>query len=82
VAALKLQIFIRINNCMKSFRQFSEETVPDSPHLILGKMGINPETVPAGHHRERVAQVQKAERNKIHPYRGKLRPNKRGHPRV
>ena len=26
--------------------------------------------------------IQKAEKNKISPYRGKLKPNKRGHPKT
>jgi hypothetical protein len=67
---------------MKSFIQFHEQNLPDSPHLILGKLGVSPEALPAGHDRERVSQVQKAEKNRINPYRGKLKPNKRGHPQV
>lgn len=67
---------------MKSFNQYHQQPLPDSPHLILGKIGVNPNTLPAGEDRERVRQVQRAEKNKISPYRGKLRPNKRGHPEV
>lgn len=67
---------------MKTFKQFNEYNEPDSPHLILGKLGVNLNTIPAGRDRERIAQVQKAEKNKINPYRGKLKPNKRGHPKV
>ena len=67
---------------MKSFIQFHEQNLPDSPHLIFGKLGTNPEAFPPGQDRERVHQVQKAEKNKISPYRGKLKPNKRGHPKT
>lgn len=82
MAASKVQFFYAINTVMKSFKQFNEQNLPDTPHLILGKLGTSPEAFPPGHHRERVSQVQKAERNKINPYRGKLKPNKRGHPKV
>lgn len=67
---------------MKSFIQFHEQNLPDSPYLILGKIGISPEAIPPGPDRERVIEVQKAERNKISPYRGKLKPNKRGRPKT
>ena len=67
---------------MKSYKQFMEQNLPDSLHLILGKLGINPKNVPAGHHRARIGAVQNAEKNKTSPYTGKLRPNKRGMPKV
>ena len=67
---------------MKSFIQFNETNLPDSPHLILGKIGINPQDLPPGPDRERINQVQKAEKNKIHPYSGKIRPNKLGKPKT
>jgi hypothetical protein len=67
---------------MKSYKQFMEEIIPDTPQLILGKLGVNPSTIPPGSNRARVDAVQKAERNKTSPYTGKLRPNKRGMPRV
>ena len=58
-----------------------EQNLPDSPHLILGKLGINPKTIPAGPDRARVSAVREAGVNKISPYR-KLRPNRLGMPKV
>ena len=65
---------------MKSFKQFTEALTPDTPHLILGKMGVPPSAIVTGADSARVREVQKAEKNKISPYTGKLKPNKRGKP--
>lgn len=67
---------------MKSFKQFSEGLTPDGLHLILGKMRVNPSSLPTGHHSARVREVISAEGNKISPYTGKLKPNKRGRPKT
>lgn len=66
---------------MKSFIQFNETNLPDSPHLILGKLGLNPQAVPAGSDRSRIDLVRKAMYNRIHPYSGKIKPNKLGKPK-
>ena len=67
---------------MKSYKQFMEAIIPDTPQLILGKLGVNPSNIPPDSNRARIFQVQKAATNKTSPYTGKLRPNKRGMPRV
>lgn len=67
---------------MKTFKQFFEATTPDTPHLIIGKMRVNPQTIPPGHDRARVEFVQDAETNKIHPYTKKGIKVKRGKPKV
>jgi hypothetical protein len=70
---------------MKSFIQHvnknNSSNLPDSPQLVLGKMGVDPNTIPPGPNRERVIQVQKAKFNKISPYSGKVKPNKLGNPK-
>jgi hypothetical protein len=67
---------------MKSFKQFSEALSPDSPQLILGKMGVPHTAVITGPDSARVREVQHAEKNKVSPYSGKIKPNKRGNPKT
>lgn len=61
---------------MKSFKQFQEQTIP----LILGKIGVDPSSMPNSQLAARVDQVKKAYKNKISPYTRKLKPNKTGKP--
>jgi len=66
---------------VKSFLQFYKNSSNTAP-FILGKMGVNPDTLPAGQEQARVIQVQQAIKNKSSPYTGRMRPNKLGKPRV
>jgi hypothetical protein len=64
---------------MKSFKQHIQEQ--DTPHLVLGKMGINIEGL-AGQDHARIRAVQNAYKNKMHPYNKKIKPNKIGNPKT
>lgn len=56
-----------------------EENLPDTKELILGKLGINLDTI-TSNSRSKIKLVQAAHKNKINPYRKKIKPNKLGNP--